>query len=27
MLELAEQMAEALVYIHGKEIAHLDIKP
>eukprot|EP01046_Picozoa_sp_COSAG06_P012519 COSAG06_NODE_738_length_12674_cov_107.030934_2_plen_487_part_00 len=27
MLVLAEQIAEALVYIHGEGVAHLDLKP
>ena len=27
MLELTEQIAQALEYIHSKEIAHLDLKP
>ena len=27
MIELAEQVAKALVYIHKEGIAHLDVKP
>jgi hypothetical protein len=27
MLELTEQIAQALEYIHSKKIAHLDLKP
>jgi len=27
MIELAEQVAKALVYIHNEGITHLDIKP